>query len=553
MSDLIEPLEDRRLFSIKGVKEPIQTPVLLTPAQVSKILAQAASQMLPTQAVAVSDRDGHILGIFAGPQTTEDTKVKAIMRARTGGFFESSQQTFSTRTARFIIQDNFPFPIRNTGGGPLYGVEFSDLPGSDVLGPNQVPAVSGDPGGLGLYVKGRNPVGGIGVAGDGNDVAARSDLKLFADQKVYDGHEEQDFDEAVAEAGFKGFQPNKEIRANRIFLAGTGLRFPYTVTPAAHGHKTKTLAELTATGVGTVQGAPSVNVPAGIVGAQPNPFPAATFSNIPGVLKNTTNVAGNYGIRASDDLLPDGTADPDRLTADDVAQVITDAVNQAKRTRSGIRLPIGEAAVVHVSVVDRDGTLLGVFRMYNDGTNFSFDVSVQKARTAAFFSDDTHAFSSRAIGFMAQKYFPTGINNGSPGPLFHIQNDLSALKSNLKAPLANGITIFPGGAPLYKNGHLVGAVGISGDGVDQDDLIAFGGTKHFHAPDGIRSDQLSKSQVADFIGGKIQDLVNMGFQFTTPFFIGPDNDPSQTVTNRILYGYTDFRLPFQKFPRNPEI
>jgi hypothetical protein len=39
--------------------------------------------------------------------------------------------------------------------------------------------------------------------------------------------------------------------------------------------------------------------------------------------------------------------------------------------------------------------------------------------------------------------------------------------------LANGLQIFPGGVPIYRNGTLVGAIGVSGDGVDQDDLVAF--------------------------------------------------------------------------------
>ena len=38
---------------------------------------------------------------------------------------------------------------------------------------------------------------------------------------------------------------------------------------------------------------------------------------------------------------------------------------------------------------------------------------------------------------------------------------------------ANGIQIFPGGVPIYRGSQLAGAIGISGDGVDQDDMIAF--------------------------------------------------------------------------------
>jgi hypothetical protein len=44
--------------------------------------------------------------------------------------------------------------------------------------------------------------------------------------------------------------------------------------------------------------------------------------------------------------------------------------------------------------------------------------------------------------------------------------------------------------PLYKNGVLVGAIGISGDGVDQDDLIAAAGANGFSPPTAIRADQI---------------------------------------------------------------
>jgi hypothetical protein len=56
--------------------------------------------------------------------------------------------------------------------------------------------------------------------------------------------------------------------------------------------------------------------------------------------------------------------------------------------------------------------------------------------------------------------------------------------------LANGTQIFPGSVPLYKNGKLVGAVGVSGDGVDQDDLVATMGSAGFESPTDIRSDRV---------------------------------------------------------------
>jgi hypothetical protein len=43
---------------------------------------------------------------------------------------------------------------------------------------------------------------------------------------------------------------------------------------------------------------------------------------------------------------------------------------------------------------------------------------------------------------------------------------------------------------LYKNGELVGAIGISGDGVDQDDIISGAGGNGFSPAAAIRSDQV---------------------------------------------------------------
>jgi hypothetical protein len=111
------------------------------------------------------------------------------------------------------------------------------------------------------------------------------------------------------------------------------------------------------------------------------------------------------------------------------------------------------------------------------------------------------AITTRAVGFLAQDFFPPGIDRDSlgrrtsAGPLFEGTNftyQFRLLAQGLPTfgPCkSNGITIFPGGIPLYKNGQLVGAIGISGDGVDQDDLIAAAGAKGFEPPENIRCDQ----------------------------------------------------------------
>jgi uncharacterized protein GlcG (DUF336 family) len=181
---------------------------------------------------------------------------------------------------------------------------------------------------------------------------------------------------------------------------------------------------------------------------------------------------------------------------------------------------------------------LGVFRQ-QDAPVFGFDVAVQKARTAAFFSganaatalraagfgtyvdraaadglrfDGAFAFTDRATGFLHRPFFPDGIDNTTAGPFstsigswspFNVGLQLDLVRANFIAALSgpvggcssipalsNGIQIFPGSVPLYKNGVLVGAIGISGDGVDQDDLIGAAGANGFSPPVEVRSDQI---------------------------------------------------------------
>src|SRR4029453_4256323 len=105
--------------------------------------------------------------------------------------------------------------------------------------------------------------------------------------------------------------------------------------------------------------------------------------------------------------------------------------------------------------------------------------------------DGSIAYSDRAIGFLHRPFFPDGINNTAAGPfsrqinewsVFNVGLHLDLIKHNFQAAiigavvpctsiptLPNGLQIFPGSVPLYKNGVLAGAIGISGAGVDQDD------------------------------------------------------------------------------------
>jgi uncharacterized protein GlcG (DUF336 family) len=147
-----------------------------------------------------------------------------------------------------------------------------------------------------------------------------------------------------------------------------------------------------------------------------------------------------------------------------------------------------------ITVVDARGTLLGAFRFPRDATLFSYDVAVQKARTAALFSDDSAAFSSRAVGLFSQAFYPAGQQDAHRAPLYQLQDGITvgllggAFFGDTR--IGNGITIFPGGVPIYRNGELIGGVGVSGDGVDQDDIVADFASRGFGAPAGIRCDHL---------------------------------------------------------------
>jgi uncharacterized protein GlcG (DUF336 family) len=545
---MIERLESRQFLSGGSAAPSAAYTVLLTQDEVKTILAQAASQAKDGQVITVADRDGHILGLVkkgAGPGGTQEQIriIKSIDEAVTAASFESTQDAFTTRTARFIIQDHFPQPLFNTPGGPLYGVQFSSQPTSDV-NPVTAFAVSGDPGGIPLYIN-EVPVGGIGVSGGGNEHPARRDAFLANDTdatgKPFNGSEEHSINEAVALAGAQGFMAPSSIRADKIFVGG--LRLPFIIDEPAHALAAQSYAQLLAS---------SAITPLSFT----NPFSSAVqadgllhdgFRAFPPVTFGTTDGELRDPIIDGSPVDSSGT----QLTTTDVMQLISNALKQALHTRGAIREPIGVAARVFVTVVDTLGNRLGSFRM-GDATNFSYDVAVQKARTATFFSSDAAAFSSRAIGFLAQGVFPPGINHSRPGPLFHIQNDLSGLNPftllaaspKFSGVLKNGMNIFPGGFPLYKNGKLVGGIGVSGDGVDQDDIIAYFGSAGYRPSFSILSSKLSGRMIQTSLDPRLDILQTVN-----------GVDPLLITQSRasLLRELNHVRLPYVKYPRNPGI
>jgi uncharacterized protein GlcG (DUF336 family) len=446
--------------------------------------------------------------------------VAAISKAGTAAFFSTQGNAFSTRTAGFIVQPHFPPGITNTSSGPLFGVQLSQLfcgdviPRAGVMAPMPLEflfagtlplGLSADPGGLPLYKNGR-AVGGVGVEGNGR-------YSVDVDPRDRDVTKE----ELIAAAATRGFEAPAFIRGDRIIVAG--LRFPFSNVREVPVVQAKPLTFDQTFEVTPIDTPPSRFVPQTIGGVRgtvdPRYFPP----------------------RAGLDPSPaDGG-----LVADEVLQALTQAARQANRTRAGIRRPLGDRARVNIAVVDAAGNVLGIFRT-QDAPTFGFDVCAQKARTVALFSrtnarerllaagqadfvaaavadgvplDGSIAFSDRAIGFISRPFFPDGIDGTRRGPFSRPVDDFSIFNDGLQLELVfeaiaklvtlgvvtqpcntslpevgNGIQIFPGSVPIYRDGTLVGAVGISGDGVDQDDIVAFAGGKGFQAPPGIRADRL---------------------------------------------------------------
>jgi uncharacterized protein GlcG (DUF336 family) len=92
-------------------------------------------------------------------------------------------------------------------------------------------------------------------------------------------------------------------------------------------------------------------------------------------------------------------------------------------------------------------------------------------------------------------------NNGGSGELRVMPAvNKFGVKKGLKTQLANGMQIFSGSVPIYRGSVLVGGIGVSGDGIQQDSLVAFLGVQDGpatlnNAPTAIRADQLSAGGV----------------------------------------------------------
>ena len=232
----------------------------------------------------------------------------------------------------------------------------------------------------------------------------------------------------------------------------------------------------------------------------------------------------------------DGTG----LTAADVESIIARGIAEADQVRAQIRLPFNETARMVFAVSDENGTILGLYRM-PVATYFSIAVAVAKARNVAYFDNPSQlqpidqikgvapgtALTARTFRYLSLPFFPEGIdiNPSGPGSIL-TDGGVTKFGTNKGAPLPasdfqsiqgynafnpnsnfhdpyntdnqNGVVLFPGRAPLYKDTtggglryQLVGGLGVSSDGVLQDDDVTSVASMAYGPPRTVkRADQV---------------------------------------------------------------
>ncbi len=557
---------------------PAQT---LTADDVRAVLNVAAGALSDdTMAAAVVDRTGNILGVYARPSADERTPDIAVSLARTGAMFANDQAPLSSRTVRFISGIHYPPGVQNTPNAALYGVENINRGCRvDQLGdaafnapfprPKSIAGVFGDgsPTGTPLPCEPSDTRGcargGPMLDEHGGPLASVGITTGKAD--VFDTGQDNPSSVPVNPGGIPIYRGGKVIGG--VGVAGVRANFAeYAATLAAAG-----------AGRGMDFSEPLGAPGAVFIDGIRLPFfgTCTTISCIRSSLKRRpdgsspgSTSSGRFiveprdGLQAPEGYLigPRGSTVAGGLTPDEVQQIINQSIDVALRTRAMIRLPINQPSRMTISVSDEAGTILALYRM-PDGTVFSSDVAMTKARNAYYFStregydvlksiaknnpyasyDWTPdppagrgwAITARSISFLGQPLFPPGVDLAEQldatgqqvqaGPWFDLyvydsknpctEGPGPSRGANRSYLNQSGIVWFPGSVPLYRGDRPIGGLGVSGDGVEQDDYVSQVGSEGFHPPDAVRVDN---SVMTDSNGNSV-------------------------------------RVPYLKLPRNPEL
>ena len=551
---------------------------ILTADDVRAVLTVAATALADdTMAAAVVDRTGNILGVYVRPRAGERTPDVAVSLARSGAMFANDQAPLSSRTVRFISGIHFPPGVRNTANAALYGVEninrgcevddtgdaifnapfprpksiagvFGSGAGTMPLpcrpddtrgcargGPmgdehgEQIASVGITTGKVDVFDTGQTSLGAVPVNPGG--------IPIYRDGKVVGG------------VGVAGVAPELGEYAATLAAAGAGrgLDFsePLGFPAAVYVDGIRLPFFSTCTTVSCIRQA-----------LQSRPAGSSAGSLLSGIFL----VQPRDGLQAPEGYLigPRASAIAGGLTVADVQQIVQRSVDAALRTRAMIRLPVNQPSRMTIGVSDEAGEVLALFRMA-DGTVFSSDVAMTKARNAYYFSTregydvlrgfvehsreryrwepdppagQGWAITARTLNFGGQPRFPPGVDleeqleqrddHEREGPFFdlYVYDTKNACtegpgpsRGGNRAYLnQSGIVWFAGSVPLYRNGRLIGGLGVSGDGVEQDDYVSELGSEGFHPPDALRVDN---TVIVDDNGRRV-------------------------------------RLPYLKLPRNPE-
>ncbi len=505
-------------------------------------------------------RIGTVRGVSGGLENIDilpDT-FAALTKAITGAYLSSNGNAFTTRTASQIVQENFNPREFNQPAGPLYGVQFSQFSCSDLMrriehgsvGPKRSPlGLAADPGGLPLY-KNNRLVGGIGVIADG----------IYGlDPDITDI--DQDNDELIAVAGTIGFSAPDDIRANRITADGRTFRFVDSEAVQSTG-AAPAFASLPGAVV-AIGGYFDGVLRAGVsFGSAESGFRADTgpFAPQGGFILVDSGNQNRYPVRDGTDgllkladvttVIQEALKIANRARAQirrplgSAVQVTISVVDTQGEVLGLARTPDGPVFGTDVSLQKARSALL--FSHVNAAAEISAlptanyigasgnsvpsfrTFAAYMATTRQFFNDQTMfangiAFSNRAVGNLARPFFPDGIGGTEPGPFSTPYNNWSPFHLGLQLDLnynaiiasatgsaavgctglaraKNGIQIFPGSFPIYRNNQLIGGIGISGDGIDQDDMVSFLGLANAgrilangigNAPKAIRADNLA--------------------------------------------------------------